>query len=103
MSQARRRHILIAAAGFAALSRPALAQQAARVRRIGYLSGSSVKSNAARLAAFREGMTSDKARELLGKLGADPFPGTPESLEKFVDSEIEKWGRHVKPAGIRPE
>lgn len=38
-----------------------------------------------------------------GKLGADPFPGTPESLEKFVDGDIEKWGRHVKPAGIQSE
>ena len=48
-------------------------------------------------------MTSDKARELLVKLGADPIPGTPESLEKFVDSKIEKWGRLVKAAGIGPE
>ena len=48
-------------------------------------------------------MTSDKARELRGKLGADPIPGTPESLEKFVDSKIGKWGRLVRAAGIGPE
>lgn len=48
-------------------------------------------------------MTSDKAREHLNKLAADPFPGTPESLARFVDSEIEKWGRLVKAAGIEPE
>ena len=48
-------------------------------------------------------MARDKARETLHKLGADPFPGTPESLAKFVDSEIAKWGRLVKIAGIEPE
>jgi hypothetical protein len=48
-------------------------------------------------------MTSDKARERLVKLGADPIPGTPESLEKFVDSKIENRGRHAKAAGIGPE
>ncbi len=48
-------------------------------------------------------MTSDKAREFLTKLGAEPFPGTPESLARFVDSEIEKWGRLVRMAGIEPQ
>ncbi len=48
-------------------------------------------------------MTSDRAREYLNKIGAEPFPGTPESLAKFVDSETEKWGRLVKAAGIEPE
>jgi tripartite-type tricarboxylate transporter receptor subunit TctC len=48
-------------------------------------------------------MTSDKAREYLIKIGAVPFPGTPESLAKFVDSETDKWGRLVKAAGITPE
>ncbi len=48
-------------------------------------------------------MTSDKAREYLKKLGHEPFPGTPESLAKFVNSEIAKWGRLVKAAGMEPE
>ena len=48
-------------------------------------------------------MASDKARELLSKFGTEPFPGTPESLAKFVDSEIAKWGRLIKAAGIEPE
>jgi len=56
MRQVRRRNFLIAAAGLAAFSLPAFAQQEKRVRRIRYLSGSSLKSNAAWLAAFREGM-----------------------------------------------
>ncbi len=104
MSQVRRRQFLLAVgAGSLLVSLSALAQQEERVQRIGYFSGSSVQANAAWLVAFRESMPSDKARELLGKLGADPFPGTPESLANFVDSDIEKWGRHVKAAGIEPE
>jgi len=45
---------MIAAAGLAVLSLPALAQQQKRVRRIGYYSGGNL--NSSRLAAFREGM-----------------------------------------------
>ena len=52
-----RRNLLIAlAASPFAVALPALAQQPARVRRIGYFSGSTLQSNAAWLAAFREGM-----------------------------------------------
>jgi tripartite-type tricarboxylate transporter receptor subunit TctC len=48
-------------------------------------------------------MTTDKAREFLRKLGADPFPGSPESLAKLVESEIAKWGRLIRAAGIEAE
>ena len=48
-------------------------------------------------------MTTDKAREFLKKLGADPYPGTPESLARLVVSEMAKWGRLIKAAGIEPE
>jgi putative ABC transport system substrate-binding protein len=57
MGQVRRRQFLLAAgAGSLWVSLPAFAQQEKRVRRIGYLSGSTVQNNAAWLAAFREGM-----------------------------------------------
>ena len=52
----RRQMLGLSLAGLAALSLPALAQQERRVRRIGYLSGSSAQANAGRLAAFRQGM-----------------------------------------------
>ena len=52
----RRQILCLTVAVLAVLSLPALAQQEKRVRRIGYLSGSSVQANAAWLAAFREGM-----------------------------------------------
>jgi tripartite-type tricarboxylate transporter receptor subunit TctC len=48
-------------------------------------------------------MTSDKGRELLVTLGADPLPGSPESLAKLVGTEIPRWRQVVKAAGIEPE
>ena len=52
----RRQVIGFAAAGLAALSLPAFAQQDKRVRRIGYFGLGSLQSSAAWLSAFREGM-----------------------------------------------
>jgi tripartite-type tricarboxylate transporter receptor subunit TctC len=45
----------------------------------------------------------EKGREFLKNLGADPYPGNPESLAKLLETEIPKWGRMVKIAGIEPE
>lgn len=59
---------------------------------------------AQKLAEMSNAMvTSEKGREFLKKLGADPYPGTPESLGKLVETEIPKWGRLVKAAGIEPQ
>ena len=51
-----RRQVLTLTFGALAAPLASFAQQEKRVRRIGYLSGSSLQSNAAWLAAFREGM-----------------------------------------------
>jgi putative ABC transport system substrate-binding protein len=57
MSQVRRRHFLIVAgAGGLSVFLPALAQQQARVRRIGYFILGTAQATAGYLAAFREGM-----------------------------------------------
>jgi tripartite-type tricarboxylate transporter receptor subunit TctC len=48
-------------------------------------------------------MATDKAREFLRTVSADPFPGSPDSLARFLASEIAKWGRLIKAAGIKPE
>ena len=48
-------------------------------------------------------MGTDKAREFLNQLGAEPYPGSPESFAKVVVAEIAKWGPIVKAAGIEPE
>ena len=48
-------------------------------------------------------MGTDRAREFLNKLGAEPYPGSPESFAKVVAAEIAKWGPIVRAAGIQPE
>ncbi|MCW5605056.1 MAG: tripartite tricarboxylate transporter substrate binding protein [Burkholderiales bacterium] len=40
-------------------------------------------------------------KERLAGLGADPVGNTPEQYTRFVQSEIEKWGKVIKAAGIK--
>ncbi len=35
--------------------------------------------------------------------GAEPAPGTPEELTAFLKSDIEKWGKVIRAAGITAE
>ena len=35
--------------------------------------------------------------------GAEPAPGTPEELTAFLKSDIEKWGKVIRAAGIKAE
>jgi tripartite-type tricarboxylate transporter receptor subunit TctC len=48
-------------------------------------------------------MASDDGRATLTKLGLEPFPSTPEATDTYFAQEIEKWGKLVKIAGIKPE
>lgn len=48
-------------------------------------------------------MTTDKAREFLRKAGAEPMPGSPESLAKSVVEDNAKWGTVIRKAGIEAE
>ena len=48
-------------------------------------------------------MATDKAREFLRTLGAEPFPGSPEAFAKVIAAEIDKWGPIVRAAGIEAE
>jgi len=41
-------------------------------------------------------------KKRLAEQGADPVGSTPEEYEAFVRSEITKWLRVVKEAGIQP-
>lgn len=69
-----------------------------------FLPANAPRDIAQRLAEIcNASMTTDKAREFLKKLASDPYPGSPESLAKLLDSEIAKWGRLIKAAGIEPE
>ncbi|OGA00160.1 MAG: hypothetical protein A3H35_18740 [Betaproteobacteria bacterium RIFCSPLOWO2_02_FULL_62_17] len=48
-------------------------------------------------------MTSDKGSAYLKKMGADPYPGSPEMLSKFVVEELDRWGKVAAHARIQPE
>ncbi|MFZ9151120.1 MAG: tripartite tricarboxylate transporter substrate-binding protein, partial [Burkholderiales bacterium] len=57
------------------------------------------KLNAALVAAIKD----PQFKESLAKLGAEPVSvdrATPESLEKHLKAEIEKWGPIIKKAGV---
>ena len=45
----------------------------------------------------------DEIRQRLLRLGLDARPSKPEYVDAHVRSEIEKWGRIVKDAGIAPQ
>jgi tripartite-type tricarboxylate transporter receptor subunit TctC len=42
-------------------------------------------------------------RKTLIDRGADPVGNTPQEHAAYIKSEIEKWRRVVKDAGIKPE
>lgn len=42
-------------------------------------------------------------RERFATIGTDLAPLKPEQLAKFIDSEIAKWKRLTRQAGIQPE
>jgi tripartite-type tricarboxylate transporter receptor subunit TctC len=42
-------------------------------------------------------------RERFAKLGAEPVGNTPEEFDAFIKSEIAKWGKVVKEAGIKAD
>jgi tripartite-type tricarboxylate transporter receptor subunit TctC len=42
-------------------------------------------------------------KERLAKLGGVPLPMTPDDYRKLLADEVEKWGRVIKSANIKPE
>jgi tripartite-type tricarboxylate transporter receptor subunit TctC len=42
-------------------------------------------------------------RDRLLAQGAEPQPGSPEDLRKYLAGEIEKWGKVIREAGIKAE
>jgi tripartite-type tricarboxylate transporter receptor subunit TctC len=55
------------------------------------------------LAALKASLSDSSVRERLSGEGADPAVSTPEEYEQFTRSEIEKWIRVARGAGIQPE
>jgi tripartite-type tricarboxylate transporter receptor subunit TctC len=54
-------------------------------------------------AEFVRAVKSPDLREKLVATGADPVGNTPEQYAAFVQSEIAKWGKVIKAAGIKGE
>jgi tripartite-type tricarboxylate transporter receptor subunit TctC len=48
-------------------------------------------------------MKEPETRDRLLAQGAEPLPGTPEDLRKYLAGEIEKWGKVIREAGINAE
>ena len=51
--------------------------------------------------AINKALKTDKLREGLAKLGTDPGGGTPETFGTLVNSEITRWTKVIKDAGIK--
>ena len=54
-------------------------------------------------AAFNKALADAAVKERLFKIGADPVPGTPDDLGKFVAAELPKWAEVVKKSGAKIE
>ena len=52
---------------------------------------------------FNEITGSDEGRAFLARSAFDPFPGTPESAEKLLQSDFERWARYARMAKIQPQ
>ena len=54
-------------------------------------------------ATVIESLRAPKVKEIFAASGADAAGTTPEALGRFLQSEIAKWGKVVRAAGIKPE
>lgn len=54
-------------------------------------------------AETRKVIARAEVRQTLGTMGMDAVTSSPEELGDYVKSEIQKWARLVKDAGIQPE
>jgi tripartite-type tricarboxylate transporter receptor subunit TctC len=54
-------------------------------------------------AELRAILAKPEVKARLAEMGFDAFSSTPEELEAFVKSELVKWTRLIKEAGIEPE
>jgi tripartite-type tricarboxylate transporter receptor subunit TctC len=52
---------------------------------------------------FNTIIVQEDTKNFLLLVGAEPFPGTSESLREFTKSEIEKWGKLIRDAKIEPQ
>ncbi len=53
--------------------------------------------------SIRNALARPEVRERFLALGLDPAPSSPEELGTFLRTELAKWGKLIKEAGINPE
>jgi tripartite-type tricarboxylate transporter receptor subunit TctC len=51
--------------------------------------------------AMNNSLAKDKVREALAKIGAEPVGGTPAEFGKLLKTEIARWSKVVKDAGLK--
>jgi tripartite-type tricarboxylate transporter receptor subunit TctC len=51
---------------------------------------------------FNQVVQSEETKKFLNNIGADPFPGTPESAKKLMDTEVDAWREYIRLAKIEP-
>jgi tripartite-type tricarboxylate transporter receptor subunit TctC len=52
---------------------------------------------------FNEITNSADGRKFLAQSAFDPFPGTPDAMDKLLKSDFERWDRYAKAAKIVPQ
>jgi len=53
--------------------------------------------------AIAKGIRSGDAREKLASLSATAVGSTPEELSAHMRAEMERWGRVIKAANVKPD
>ena len=53
--------------------------------------------------AINDGLADQKTKDRLADLGCLVMAGPPANFAKFVGGEIEKWGKVIRTAGIKPQ
>jgi tripartite-type tricarboxylate transporter receptor subunit TctC len=54
-------------------------------------------------AEFNKAIASADVRKKIGDAGIEPGGGTPDDFAKFIASEMTKWAKVAKDAGVQPE
>jgi tripartite-type tricarboxylate transporter receptor subunit TctC len=54
-------------------------------------------------AALRQSLENADTRARFSASGLDPMPGSPDEFGTLIRSEVAKWGKVVRTAGIKPE
>jgi len=53
--------------------------------------------------AINDGLKSQLVHDSLGKVGAQPAPGSPQDFANFIASETRKWAAIAQTAGLEPQ